>query len=231
MYRKSYFCIGSAANFIFLKGRVVPSLTGKALLRFAEIDLMASDFRQYLQTNAGVSDDHLRELEPLIRKESFAKGTQLLSSGEVSRYTYFVEKGLLRFYSISSDGKDHIIQFAPENWFVSERNSFCFHEPSEYHVDTYEDTELVLIDQEFISCAAEISPEFRTYNERILQNHIRHMQRRISLLIGASAEARYLDFIKVYPDLLQRVPQWMIASYLGITPESLSRVRRELASK
>lgn len=190
---------------------------------------MESVFFQYLQSMAGVTDEQLAQMDGRIRVQTFAKGTQLLNSGEISRHTYFVEKGLLRFYSVSAEGKEHIIQFAPEKWFVSERNSICFHEPSEYYIDAYEETRAVLIDQDFIDFATEISPQFRLYNERILQNHIRHMQRRISLLIGASAEARYLDFLKVYPDLIQRVPQWMIASYLGITPESLSRVRRELA--
>jgi CRP-like cAMP-binding protein len=83
----------------------------------------------------------------------------------------------------------------------------------------------------FIEKANEISPEFRTYNEYLLQNHIRQLQNRIDLLIGASAEVRYLEFIKLYPNLTLRVPQWMIASYLGITPESLSRVRKELAKR
>ncbi|NBC03944.1 MAG: Crp/Fnr family transcriptional regulator, partial [Bacteroidetes bacterium] len=86
-------------------------------------------------------------------------------------------------------------------------------------------------DEEFINTASEISPQFRKYNERILQNHIRHLQKRIDQLIGSNAEERYLDFLEKYPDLTLRVPQWMIASYLGITPESLSRVRRELARK
>lgn len=190
---------------------------------------MESVFFQYLQSMAGVTDEQLAQMDGRIRVQTFKKGAQLLNTGEISRHTYFVEKGLLRFYNVSSEGKEHIVQFAPEKWFVSERNSICFHEPSEYFIDAYEETRAVLIDQDFIDFATDVSPQFRVYNERILQNHIRHMQRRISLLIGASAEARYLDFLKVYPDLIQRVPQWMIASYLGITPESLSRVRRELA--
>jgi CRP-like cAMP-binding protein len=85
------------------------------------------------------------------------------------------------------------------------------------------------LDKTFFDHASEVSPSFRQYNERALQNHIRHLQKRINLLLGAPADKRYLDFIKLYPDLTLRVPQWMIASYLGITPESLSRVRKELA--
>ena len=68
-------------------------------------------------------------------------------------------------------------------------------------------------------------------NERLLQNHIRHLQKRITQLLSATAEERYLDFVSIYPDIMLRVPQWMVASYLGIAPESLSRVRKDLANK
>lgn len=87
------------------------------------------------------------------------------------------------------------------------------------------------MDDQFICTLSDISATFSKYNDQLLQKHIRHLQKRINLLIGASAEDRYLDFIKSYPDLTQRVPQWMIASYLGVTPESLSRVRKELVKK
>ena len=144
---------------------------------------------------------------------------------------FFVEIGLLRLYSIDEAGKEHIIQFAPENWFMSERESLYFGNPSDFFIDTLEDTEVVIFDQNFVEKASEISPEFRNYNEYILQNHIRQLQNRINLLVSATAESRYLDFIKLYPDLTLRIPQWMIASYLGVTPESLSRVRKGLVQQ
>lgn len=74
-------------------------------------------------------------------------------------------------------------------------------------------------------------PSFVEFNNKLLHNHIRHLQERIKQLLSATAEERYVDFIEMYPDILQRVSQTMIASYLGITPESLSRVRKELAEK
>ncbi len=138
---------------------------------------------------------------------------------------------MVRFYSIDNEGKEHIIQFAPENWFIGDRGSTYFGQPSKFFIDAIEETTVVVLDQDFVESASEISPEFRNYNEYLLQNHIRHLQDRINLLIGASAEKRYLDFIKLYSDLTLRIPQWMIASYLGITPESLSRVRKEIAQK
>ncbi len=137
----------------------------------------------------------------------------------------------MRFYSIDEAGKEHIIQFGCEDWLVSDRSSVYFNQASRFYIDAIEDSELAMLDMRFIEKANEISPEFRTYNEYLLQNHIRQLQNRIDLLIGASAEVRYLEFIKLYPNLTLRVPQWMIASYLGITPESLSRVRKELAKR
>lgn len=178
-----------------------------------------------------VKPEHLPQLMELVSRKKLKKHDILLSAGQVCKNVFFVESGLIRLYSIDSSGKEHILQFAPENWFMSERGSLYFGQPSAYFIDALEDTTLVVFDQDFIARASEISPEFRNYNEYLLQNHIRQLQNRINTLIGASAESRYLDFIKLYPDLTLRIPQWMIASYLGITPESLSRVRKGLAKK
>ncbi|HWY38456.1 MAG TPA: Crp/Fnr family transcriptional regulator [Bacteroidia bacterium] len=189
------------------------------------------NFFKYLSENAGITPGQFNILKPLLQVKNIVKGKYILTKGEVCSHSFFVEKGLLRMYSINKEGKENIIQFASENWFISDRSSAFFHEPSQYNIDAVEDTAVVLIDAKFMTTALEISPEFRSYNENLLQNHIRHLQGRITLLIGASAEERYMNFIKLYSDLTLRVPQWMIASYLGITPESLSRVRKELAKQ
>ncbi|MES2285674.1 MAG: Crp/Fnr family transcriptional regulator [Bacteroidota bacterium] len=188
-------------------------------------------FAIYLKEKAGITEEQYHQLTEVLRSKTVDKGQFLLKKGEVCQHSFFVEKGLLRSYSISDIGKEHIIQFASENWFMSDRSSAYFNEPSDFFIDAIEETTVILIDQSFIKLASEISSSFREYNEKILQNHIRHLQKRVNLLLGASAEIRYLNFIKLYPDLTFRVPQWMIASYLGITPESLSRVRKELAKR
>ena len=192
---------------------------------------MTKDINTYLKENAGVTDDQLVQISDKLHFREFQKGQFILSEGQVCRHFFYVEKGLLRFYSIDHFGKEHIIQFASEGWFISDRSSIYFNEPSDFFIDAIEDSKVVLLNDNFSCSLDEISPQFRKYNENILQNHIRHLQSRVHLLISATAEDRYLDFIKLYPDLTQRVPQWMIASYLGITPESLSRVRKELARK
>ena len=188
-------------------------------------------FKTYLQTQAHIPDEEIALLTRDLAVKNIEKGKVVLRQGEVCRHSFFVEKGLLRAFTIDGAGKEHIIQFAPERWIISDRSSVYFQEPSELFIDVIEDSTVILLDVGFFNKASALSPSFVQFNERALQNHIRHHQKRINLLLSASAEERYLNFIKLYPDLTLRVPQWMIASYLGITPESLSRVRKELARK
>ncbi|MEP6617397.1 MAG: Crp/Fnr family transcriptional regulator, partial [Ginsengibacter sp.] len=159
------------------------------------------------------------------------KETLLLKQGAVCSQVFFTSKGLLRAYTLDSALKEHVIQFGPEDSWVADRNSFYFNEPSMFFVDAIEDSEVIYIGQEFYIQADKLIPGFNAFNVMALHNSIRFMQRRINLLLSATAEQRYIDFIELYPNLTLRVPQWMIASYLGITPESLSRVRKELASR
>lgn len=190
-----------------------------------------ANFNLYFSHKAGLSEEDLCNLKSYFQHKRIKKGTFLLREGEVCGHAFFVEKGLLRSYSIDDAGKEHIIQFAPENWIISDRSSSYFNEPSDFFIDAIEDADVIELKMEFLTQANNVSEAFRSYHERLIQNHVRHLQKRINNLLSASAEARYLEFIKMYPDLLLRVPQWMIASYLGITPESLSRVRKELALK
>ncbi|PTT75632.1 MULTISPECIES: Crp/Fnr family transcriptional regulator [unclassified Chryseobacterium] len=159
------------------------------------------------------------------------KNQFLLQYGEVCRYIYFVEKGLLKMYSIDKNGKEHIIQFAPESWLTSDRSSLYFNEKSVYYIEAVEDSEVLLLHPDFINKLIGEFPDSIEKSDILLQKHIKSLQDRINSLLAETAEERYMKFIKMYPDLLLRVPQWMIASYLGITPESLSRVRKELARK
>lgn len=188
-------------------------------------------FRQYLRTRTGATDEQADRLLSTVRSQTVEKGAVLLREGEICRHSFFVEQGLLRAYTIDEAGKEHVIQFAPETWIVSDRSSSYFDEPSDLNIEAIEKTTVVFIDRTYVETAAKLIPGFREFNETALHNHIRHQQKRINLLLGAQAEKRYLDFIGLYPDLTLRVPQWMIASYLGITPESLSRVRKELAKR
>ncbi len=169
----------------------------------------------------------LVDCEPIFIK----KGEYVLRRGDQHRQSYYVQKGLLRYYSIDDKGKEHILQFAPEGWFVSDRQSACLNIDADFFIDALEDTEALLVKESFIVKKAKENPAFLELNLQLLQNHIRQLQNRINQLLSYTAEERYLDFVNTYPNFMLRVPQWMVASYLGITPESLSRVRKELAEK
>lgn len=192
---------------------------------------MFAQFKKYIQDKIKITDEQFDLISVELVSKKIKKDTLLLRQGDVCSQVFFVSKGLLRAYTIDSFDKEHIIQFGPEDSWVSDRNSFYFNLPAMFYVDAIEDCEVVYINKEFYEKAEKIIPGFNSFTVMILHNSIRFMQRRISLLLSATAEQRYLDFIELYPNLTLRVPQWMIASYLGITPESLSRVRKELATK
>lgn len=160
-----------------------------------------------------------------------AKHEFLLREGDVCNQTFFVESGLLRMFSIDKNGKEHIIQFAPENWLISDRSSLYFNEKSKYYIEAVEDSEILLLKSDFFAKLNQVFPSTAHNNDLLLHKHIRNLQNRVNSLLAETAEERYMNFIKMYPNILLRVPQWMVASYLGITPESLSRVRKELARK
>lgn len=192
---------------------------------------MLDSFKKDFQSKTNLTDEQFLSISASLQFKKVEKGSILLHQGDICHFSFFVSKGLLRSYTIDQTGKEHIIQFAPENWIISDRSSFYFNEPSELFIDAVEETEIVFIDKHFINAAADISATFRKQDTTALHNHIRQLQKRVNLLLGATAEQRYLDFIAIYPSLTLRIPQWMIASYLGITPETLSRVRKELARR
>ncbi|MBC6110629.1 Crp/Fnr family transcriptional regulator [Pedobacter fastidiosus] len=191
---------------------------------------MINQFKNYLKEKIQITDEQFDSISGDLKIKKFDKNEIIQYTGDISKHGFFVGKGLLRAYSIDSKGKEHILQFAPENWLISDRNNMN-NEASVFFIDAIETTEVVLMPNDFMEQAAIKVPCLQPMHTRLLNNSIRFMQKRINMLLSATAEERYLDFIKLYPNLTLRVPQWMIASYLGITPESLSRVRKELANK
>lgn len=184
----------------------------------------------YLSTNVNIDQPYLDLLTERCNKKFVQKGEFLLQQGEQCKQSFFIESGLLRQYSIDEKGKEHILQFAPENWFMTDRESILLQVPSSYFIQALEDTTVAIIDDALLLQLSISNSDFLVFNNKLLHHHILHLQKRIRLLLSASALDRYLDFIKTYPDLTLRVPQLMIASYLGIAPESLSRIRKNLAS-
>jgi len=149
-----------------------------------------------------------------ISIKTIQKGTILQKEGEIGTKAYYVKKGLLRSYIIDKKGKEHIYMFAPEDWIVADSNPA--EEPARLYIDALEESIVVEMKKDPEQLEPEVSPLLR---------RIRVLQNRVIMLMSYSAIERYEHFCDTYPDILQRVPQKMIASYLGITPEALSKVK------
>ena len=189
------------------------------------------NLESYLSEILEIPRNEVTHCSSFYETKSVAKNEFLLKDGEVCNATYFVEKGLLRMYSIDKNGKEHILHFAPENWILVDRSSLYLNQPSDYYIDAVEPSEVLVLSPEYFDFLAENQPSVIAKQNVLLHKHVSSLQKRITQLLGATAEERYVDFLKTYPNIFERVPQWMVASYLGITPESLSRVRKELVRK
>lgn len=189
------------------------------------------NFRNHLSQILGVPITSLEFCSTFYEIKEVKKHEIILREGEISDSTFFVEKGLLRMYSIDKAGKEHVIQFAPENWIISDTTSQLLNEKSRFYIEAIEESTIIVTKEGFFEKLSKIYPDVAEKNQRLMFNHIKSLQNRVNALISTTAEERYMDFLKKYPSLMLRAPQWMVASYLGITPESLSRVRKELAKK
>ncbi|HPH37111.1 MAG TPA: Crp/Fnr family transcriptional regulator [Sediminibacterium sp.] len=159
-----------------------------------------------------------------IRKKQY-----LLQEGNICRHLAFVEKGLLRSYNVDEKGIEHMIHFAWEGWWMADMLSFLSNEPSTYHIDAIEDAELLLISQQDFEEMFLKVPVMERYFRILFQNNIISKERRLISSITNSAEEKYIHLTATNPELIKRIPQQLVASYLGITPETLSRIKNKLA--
>jgi len=164
----------------------------------------------------------------LKQMKKVSRGDILLRPNNICACAYKVEIGCLKSYIIDKTGKEHILQFAPENWLLSDLDAFINKKPSTVFIDVIEDSTISIIPQfDYIRMEKAALIELTTK----FQNNLVATNKRVVSLLSATAEERYLEFTKTYPTLIQRLPLKLIASYIGITPEYLSDVRRKLAKK
>jgi CRP-like cAMP-binding protein len=171
------------------------------------------------------------QIKKYLTPKKLRKKQYLLQEGDVCKNIAFIEKGVLRAYSVDDNGNEHIIQFGLEGWAISDLYSFLTGEPATYNIDAIQDTELVLVSKAAHEELLLKAPKYETFTRLNITGAYLAMQKRLTSTISSSLEERYANFTALYPNIVQRVPQHMIASYMGLTPETLSRIRRRISSK
>ena len=188
-------------------------------------------FKSYLLTEHHIPEDVAEKIASLLVPQKVGRGTVLVRQGDICSHVFFVAKGCLRKYVNDKKNKTHTLSFAPEQWWIGDLVSVFQSEPAMYFIDAVEDSEILMADRLFFEKIPEIYEGFHLECFTHLLDHLRIMEKRTLYLLGAYGDERYLDFMASYPDLAVRLPQYMIASYLGISRQSLSRIRGRLAQQ
>lgn len=175
--------------------------------------------------------EDLSVFHTLLELRTIPKKTFLLQEGETCRIEAYINKGCIRTYYIDPKGAEVTLQFAIEDWWVSDITSFQEQKPSRMFIETLEDCELLVLTPETKETLLREAPCFERMFRILVQRNLSRLQERLFQTIATTAVEKYLDFIERYPTIPQRVPQHYIASYLGFTPEFLSKVRTRLAKK
>lgn len=187
-----------------------------------KFDLLIEDVARTIN----LKDHELEYFKSLWNFSRLKKGQFLVQSGYKCKFESFVVKGCLKTtYTDLKTGNESILSFSIESWWAGDLESFTKQKPAIYDVQALENCELLQIDYVSLQELYKNLPQVERYFRLILESYLFSLQRRIVVFISQTAEERYNDFVKTYPKINQRVPQYLIASYLGITPEFLSKIR------
>jgi len=192
-------------------------------------DYLITYFNSYATTPLRESDIDL--ITNIFTPKKFRKRQYFLQEGEVCKYTAFIVKGAMRQYMVDDKGEEHIIQLFIENWWASDRESQITETPSKYFIDAWEDTETLVVNRKNALNLIDQIPSLLQWIRKMDENNAVATQKRLNAAISLSAEERYHELEKTYPEFLQRFPQHIIASYLGINRETLSRIRTRAMKK
>ncbi|RYF94004.1 MAG: Crp/Fnr family transcriptional regulator [Chitinophagaceae bacterium] len=165
----------------------------------------------------------------LLEIKTVPKKTMLLQEGDICNFEAYINKGCIRSYYLDENGFEITLQFAIEDWWVSDITSFHDHTPSNMFIETLEDCELLCLSPSKKDLLLQQVPKFERFFRLLVQRNLSAVQKRLFHTIAWPAQDRYLDFICHYPTIPQRVPQHYIASFLGISPEFLSKIRSKLS--
>lgn len=189
---------------------------------------MYPNFIQHVRRYVSLTDEEasllLQQIKPLEPK----KKEFLLQEGQMCRYNYFVEQGCLRMFFVNDKGIEQIVQFGLENWWIADYMSFSMQSSSNFAIQAVETSKLVGIAHGQQDELFRLLPQLERYFRIMMQRAYAAAQMRVKFFHDFTKEESYLHFINLFPDFVQRIPQYMLASYLGITPEYLSELRKKI---
>ena len=191
----------------------------------------AQAFISFINKHVGLNDDEETILLSKITYRKYLKGQYVVQQGDVCKYSSFVISGCTRTFYVDDEGQEHIVMFSIEDWWATEIGSFVTQTPSDYNVQCIENTKLIQLSYNDQEGLFKEIPKLERFFRLILEKAFVASQKRIVRNFSLTAKEQYLQFKIDYPELEQRIPQYMVASYLGITKEFLSKIKSQLTSE
>lgn len=188
---------------------------------------MYKNFINHIHRFVKLDENEMLLLQKYIKPVCLKKKELLINEGQVCRSMYFVEKGCLRMFFVDTKSVERITQFALDSWWIADYFSFMDSQPSEYFIQAIEKSEVLAIDRSVFDELLEEIPQMERYFRLVMQKAVAASQLRIKYMFEMTKEEFYLHFTTSFPEFAQRVPQYMIASYLNLTPEYVSELRKK----
>src|SRR5690606_33520562 len=192
---------------------------------------MFTAINDYVNRCGVFSPEDITVFNSLLKPTDIKKKQLLLREGEICNFEAYIVSGCLRTFYIDENGSEVILQFSVEDWWVSDIGSFHDLTPSLLYIEAVEDSKLLTLNPSTKEELLARLPQFERVFRLMIQRHLSALEHRLIRTIAQTAEQRYVEFVRQYPKIALRVPQHYIASYLGMTPEFLSKIRRRLATR
>lgn len=200
----------------------------KFLSQYVNIN-MTELLLKYISNYVHLTDEEVNFLESKITIRNYLKGQYIVQQGDVCKYQCFVLSGCTKTFYVDGEGQEHTLMFSIENWWTSDMGSFITQTPADFNVQCLENSELVMFSYEIMEDLFSQIPKLERFFRQIIEKGFVATQKRIVRGFSLSAKEQYIYFREQYPEIEQRIPQYMIASYLGITKEFLSKIKSQLS--
>jgi CRP-like cAMP-binding protein len=192
-----------------------------------KLDEIASDITLYLRSSGMLNEAEIEVMSQMVYLKTFKKGSFLLKEGQIASHIYYNLKGCVREYYLK-DAEEKTINFYTEGDTIAHTSSYILRVPAKHYLECVEDTTVTVISYENDRAFNERFPRFNTICNGKTEEQLGRLQEIVAEYMVSTPEERYLKLVETRPDLLNRVPQYQLASYVGVTPESLSRIRNRI---